>query len=472
MEGFTSMTRTMPEFPKDDLTIKDHHPGMESRTYEIEVITPIFGGGVEAGKVDQEHPIRESSIRGHLRFWWRATRGVHLAETALHLREEEIWGSSTSPSPVVVEVQQSKKDLTRCIGSAHDFNVIPGRPDGYVLFSAKEATSLFYDEKNKFSFNLTISWSNHLSLQKIRDQENAELKKLGKSPKPAKIEDITSDIKAALLAWVNFGGIGARTRRGCGALYCKELALSRDDDFKKFPFRIFFNKSSKSADPLDVWYKSIEPLRKFRQDFRGPEHQKRLPNRPNPIMARGRSYWPEPDSIRNITGCSLRPPNLNQHDHSKSLTPIEFFPRAQFGLPIIFHFGDGPRDDSRNPNLDPPDVTLIPVFPNGKDGTRMASPVITRPIQFKDEMRAPMIVILKPPNLSRLRLIDRKKNCLKEIHADQIQNPTLAKDPKYGISPLGKPKPDCNYYRSPDGSALDAFLSFAENEEGFTEVPK
>jgi CRISPR-associated protein Cmr1 len=38
-------------------------------------------------------------------------------------------------------------------------------------------------------------------------------------------QSLSADVEAAVWAWVNFGGVGARTRRGCGALYCQELSL-------------------------------------------------------------------------------------------------------------------------------------------------------------------------------------------------------------------------------------------------------
>ena len=40
----------------------------EERTYTIKLITPMYGGGVVAGVVDEEMPVRATSIRGHLRF--------------------------------------------------------------------------------------------------------------------------------------------------------------------------------------------------------------------------------------------------------------------------------------------------------------------------------------------------------------------------------------------------------------------
>ena len=42
---------------------------------EYELITPLFGGGVNPGEADPVTIIRGTAIRGHLRFWWRACRG-------------------------------------------------------------------------------------------------------------------------------------------------------------------------------------------------------------------------------------------------------------------------------------------------------------------------------------------------------------------------------------------------------------
>lgn len=39
-----------------------------------ELITPMYGGGVKAGRVDCKMPIRASALRGQLRFWWRLLR--------------------------------------------------------------------------------------------------------------------------------------------------------------------------------------------------------------------------------------------------------------------------------------------------------------------------------------------------------------------------------------------------------------
>jgi CRISPR-associated protein Cmr1 len=74
----------------------------------------------------------------------------------------------------------------------------------------------------------------------------------------------------------------------------------------------------------------------------------------------GRSYWPEADAIRECTNSSRR------SRHSEPVTTTRAFPRAAFGLPIIFHFLAG--------SSDPIDTTLNPA-----NRGRLASRLILRP---------------------------------------------------------------------------------------------
>jgi hypothetical protein len=86
------------------------------------------------------------------------------------------------------------------------------------------------------------------------------------------------------------------------------------------------------------------------------------------------------------------------------------FPKAVLGLPINFHFADGPgKNRPAVANLDPQDVQLYPLIPNalGKwvKAERMASPVITRPL-WVDKQWRPLILILDQslPNGFQLRV--------------------------------------------------------------------
>src|SRR5438477_6686706 len=99
------MPKDIPPCPNKLAPPPQVRRGDEERLYRIELITPLFGGGVEAGENDPTMPIRGTAIRGQLQFWWRATRGAG-CDTLAELRERHraVWGATESASPVVVEV--------------------------------------------------------------------------------------------------------------------------------------------------------------------------------------------------------------------------------------------------------------------------------------------------------------------------------------------------------------------------------
>ncbi|AKG18397.1 hypothetical protein AAX09_02130 [Moraxella bovoculi] len=61
-------------------------------TLNCELITPMYGGGVESTVVDRHMPIRTSSIRGNLRFWWRLLAKHKWKLDDIATKEKDIWG--------------------------------------------------------------------------------------------------------------------------------------------------------------------------------------------------------------------------------------------------------------------------------------------------------------------------------------------------------------------------------------------
>jgi hypothetical protein len=68
-------------------------PLLKTTSVRIAVVTPILGGAAVTRQLDDIDFIRAATIRGHLRFWWRALSG-HKYETAAKLYEGEskLWG--------------------------------------------------------------------------------------------------------------------------------------------------------------------------------------------------------------------------------------------------------------------------------------------------------------------------------------------------------------------------------------------
>lgn len=350
---------------------------------EYKLITPLFGGGVEPGWADPINIIRASEVRGHLRFWWRATQLHRFASIKdMAAEESKIWGSNEVPSEVKLLVKIVKFDQR---GTKAAYTIRPGRNGGrnqpqasdqvipYAAFPLQPESSELDD----------LNWKSEPVLKDVTFTLALEY--------PDKYK---REIEDALWAWETFGGIGARTRRGFGALQCLsidgiEKILSTPENLKneiesklenfviKTPFndgtphlsiRTQFRLTAKKNSAFDAWKYLINQYQSFRQSR---------------IRPRGRSNWPEPVVIRRKFG---RWTPL----HAPVPTVPDKMPRAKFGLPILFHFS----------KHEYPDVTLQGQLKTTDDPgiDRMASPLILRPIACKDgniEVAVGMALILE-----------------------------------------------------------------------------
>jgi len=455
------MPSKVPDCPKTPVVTADTN---QIRHFKIKLITPMFGGGATVGIVDTDFPIRSTAIRGHLRGWWRLVHGHSLGDK-MWRREEEIFGSTEFPSPVTVSVK--KLTEVRMLDAAK--KGVLSVKEAYALFPAIE-NKLFVTEEG-LEFEITVQIASEGELKRCRDAQNKRRTKAKQSILDKSIVPIEDDVTKALSAWLNFGGIGGRTRRGCGAVYC--------EDFKgKFPqllARTFLGPAKDS--PIEAWGSALEAYRIFRQEPRGRKHDKVLQNG-NTIIVPGRSHWPEADSIRKITGCSLKPPagtlsgeipaDIDTHDHSNPVVPsnlLPSFPKAVLGLPINFHFADcPPKGQNASVNHDPKDVKLYPMLraKNGdmKKADRMASPVITRPL-YKENKWYPAIIIFNQslPEGMRFRLEGQNAffdgKSFEDLAFDKVVHGSLGK-----IEPMrGK------------SNAIDALIDFlGDQNRGFKEV--
>jgi CRISPR-associated protein Cmr1 len=381
--------RDIPTF-KDDYKVPDKSPARAdyiTQTREYELITPLFGGGVEPGLADPVTTIRATEIRGHLRFWWRATRGndpkfdgrVDLMKKA----EGELWGAVSSgndtlPSQVSIQVvptNRGRKFIAKT-NRGEEVDVFDLKsPFGYAAFPLRDRRQHVIEG---VKFRLIIHYPS---------------------------SSITS-VEAALWAWETFGGIGGRTRRGFGAINLLSMdgRLQPAPDAnqvrqlitQKFAAHLADGKippdlpciskdgrdlviANQRGNAVDVWKYLINKLREFRQR----RNQGNQPNRP------GRSQWPEPDAIRRITGrASAR--------HRHPLSQLDVYPRAEFGLPIVFKFKDNNQGD--------PNVAMLEGADDG--AKRLASPLILRPLACANNQAVGLALVLDtrcvPPRGVRL----------------------------------------------------------------------
>ena len=334
------MPRTPPPFPITEppvLRPPDH------TTWKLTTITPMFGGSARTREVDAKHPVRAASVRGHLRFWWRATAGAGF-ESAEKLFEEEekIWGSAEQYGAVRVEVLDQKADSPRVPQLARELT--------YATFPFQEQRGSWDKPGVAAAAATSATFTLRLTCP------------------PAYLPQI----KSAVQAWVMFGGIGARTRRGCGSLKAEDLdsALSAPGRSPKLLTTLpaVYYQGQPQKDAVQAWAKAVQIYKEFRQQRNAGQER----NRP------GRSHWPEPDSLRRMTRRAAP-------DHEPSHV-VNGFPRADLGLPIIFHFKD---------KGDPSDQTLQGTT---KGQERFASPVITKALAVAGGY-VPIVMILDAPHV-------------------------------------------------------------------------
>lgn len=384
-------------------------------TRQYALITPLFGGGVEPGVADPVTVIRGSGIRGHLRFWWRACRGGQFGGILNQMKaaEDDLWGAASTaaspcPSRVEVGIVETERGTDETPYTSRTRTADEWRNLAYAAFplapdEGRPARVAWHGVK----FRMSITYP--LCVQR--------------------------EVEAALWAWETFGGLGARTRRGFGALQLVSVngtpvALPLVNDAGTIIRSGLLNHvlpgpwppnvsyldcmwngkiTAPQTKAYEAWKFLIRKLKAFRQEPLGRTPPSGIPPHP------GRSQWPEPDAIRRL----FLPGRVPKH------TPLPTmpnkFPRAAFGLPIIFKF----KSDDEAAG-DPTKTTLEGQLPDRK---RFASPLILRPLACSGGQAVGLAVILQGSSLPLL--------VLKDAPGNPTVNATLTLTEASAISPLG-----------------------------------
>ena len=133
----------------------------------------------------------------------------------MYARESEVWGSDENTSPVHINVVSNKQRSTR---EPDDYGFDKFGPEAYALFSAKQNNKSLIKEGLRFALQISVPNQPNLQLQRESQNEWRRKKRMGLLP--STVQDIFPDVSVALWTWIQFGGIGSRTRRGLGALHC------------------------------------------------------------------------------------------------------------------------------------------------------------------------------------------------------------------------------------------------------------
>ena len=332
--------------------IDDLEPVLKWHSLKCELVTPMYGGGVQSVVVDEKMPIRVASIRGQLRSWWRllAKHKWHVGNgdpKALRKAEFALWGGMGKGEEDGVAGQVFLKitdmpSANKVKNSLVDYDDASLSKVKYVLFPAYNETDPDLTPHRLLKAE-DITWTLDFAFSPLLEAD----------------EEKKEQVIETLRWWATFSGVGFRSRKGLGGVRVTESAdypeiaqpLSADE-VAEAGCQLVQRRAVPTA--LQAIESAISKLSDFRQAPGVGRNTGQQRNRP------GRSRWPEPDALRRIQ-------NTHHIDHAPEHPAGNVFPRGVFGLPILFPFVG--RDEPSGDN------TVSPV-----QGERLASPLIFKAI--------------------------------------------------------------------------------------------
>lgn len=155
------------------------------KEFALEVVTPMFLGGANLNDAE----LRIPSLKGVLRFWWRATCGIESLEE-MQKEEAEIFGSTENKARLSIQIDES--------GTAKP--VLKNLPKGRLGI----IDYLSYGISKKGYLRAHIPAGSTFKLKFFFYDKNQP-----------------ESLLNAFYAFINYGGMGAKSRNGFGSLYVK-----------------------------------------------------------------------------------------------------------------------------------------------------------------------------------------------------------------------------------------------------------
>jgi CRISPR-associated protein Cmr6 len=196
-------------------------------TADITLLTPAFLAGANQFAAD-DCQLRPGTLRGQLRWWWRTLHAGYLSPAELRRLEAAVWGDVNSGSRVAVHLECpadlqarmfDKKAISNSehLPSPRDRRAIPGL--SYLAYGMDESHK-GESRKQRCYLPPGAKWTLHVT---VRPKTSPPPPSDGKSKIPPPLPPLTIDqirdqVHAALWLLGQYGGVGARSRKGFGSL--------------------------------------------------------------------------------------------------------------------------------------------------------------------------------------------------------------------------------------------------------------
>ena len=228
---------------------KAHDPW---KKYPISLLTPLYGGGVEPGNPDHEVPVRASSIRGQLRFWWRV-----LNPRAGFAAERRLWGGMSEEgrdhsSKVWIRIKNISWNPGHSVVRCAEYGRANGRYRGYPAYRGDVSQYALFPARGKLNDGRTAieEQPRHIIIPPL----NFELQVR------ADDEQYENTVQQVLRWWTSFGGLGARTRRGLGSIETSDLAIVTREEVERAGGKLVIRGHEADSSPIVAWKRAVERL--------------------------------------------------------------------------------------------------------------------------------------------------------------------------------------------------------------------
>lgn len=167
------------------------------KEFEVEVVTPMFLGGANVTRAE----LRVPSLKGMLRFWWRATSGDNDLP-AMKRREGELFGDTSDRAPFSVSVDYPT-GTAAVLADLPKGNMFTVKSKGltfklgiidYLAYGLRDQKKRTY---NRQHFPAGTRFGVRFTFYRKADAE---------------------EVLRAFYTLVHFGGLGAKTRNGFGCV--------------------------------------------------------------------------------------------------------------------------------------------------------------------------------------------------------------------------------------------------------------
>ena len=197
---------------------------MHKVSFDCTVLTPLFIAGADQYQAE----MRASSIRGAMRYWYRALLGKagYDDPKELSVQESKVFGDTERASPLTVRVNPTTS--ARCGEAKELLKRMRDSGTGYLWYS----TTMKPNNRSYFQ----PDWHFKVTLSTLKDRS------------------VLQRAVAAFWLLANFGGLGTRSRRGAGSFIAAVREHPKDMTFP------YFEKGVPEAESMASFFEHVAAI--------------------------------------------------------------------------------------------------------------------------------------------------------------------------------------------------------------------